>query len=400
MKKLFNWTFSAFFRTLGRFLFYLLIGFLIFQLFNLSNVKLPNIFGVLDVHAETNTGPFYQYGVEGISELYAYNWSSYPNSYTSKTVVASYGEMYGDPGLTSFAVNDVNIYTQGVSIVYSPNQRLVEGYLYSIGTIVCFDVALNSIYSYGGQSSMGGNASTALTATPIYQFTTRVRVANEENADCIMYQALIVPQTTGSFYALRMTNTNGYQADMEVWATKVEELGLYTTTVQSMLSSAIQSSGLATASSVAQVQQSVNALDTAIDTQTQQQQENHEEIMNDNIDNDEIQDFVDDMGNNPISLTPFSDFINLPLTWVQSLLASNQSCQTIKLPLPFMQNKTLDLPCMTDFWNRLGSLKTLIEIVWIAIVGVRIFNGLFLLTCDVIDPNPDQDMTKLRTWEL
>ena len=345
----------------------------------------------INVKAETNTGPFYQYGVEGISELYAYNWSSYPNSYTSKVVIASYGEMEGDPGLTSFFVNDVNIYTQGVSIVYSPNQRLVEGYLYSIGTIVCYDVALNSIYSYGGQSSMGGTAITALTETPTYQFTTRVRVADESGANCIMYQALIVPQTTGSFYALRMTNTSGYQANMEVWATKVEELGIYTTTIQSMLSSAIQSSGLATASSVSQVQQSINALDSAIDEQTQQQQENHEETIDTLTDDDtdesidEASDFFSNFSTNTHGLT---GIITAPLSAIQSLTSS--TCQPLVLPLPFV-NSNLTLPCMRQIYDdHFGSFMTIYDAITIGIVSYWVCVRIFSLVKDFKNPEHDE----------
>ena len=188
---------------------------------------------------------------------------------------------------------------------------------------------------------------------------------------------------------------------------KVDVIGQANLVTNASLSSAISNAGLASASSVAQVQSSINQVQqevqgtqNAVEEQTAQQQQQHDELMDDNPDNEEIEDFVDEMGQESSSLTPFSDFINLPLIWVQSILASNQVCQTIHLPLPYLNNKTLDLPCMTEFWQRMGTLGTLIQMVWIAIVGVRIFNGLFLLTCDVLDPNPDKDMTKLRTWEL
>lgn len=122
-------------------------------------------------------------------------------------------------------------------------------------------------------------------------------------------------------------------------------------------------------------------------------------LLDDNLNDNQINDTLNGLNKPETSLTPFSDFVNLPLNWIQNLLSSSNACQPINLPLPFV-NKNLTLPCMTEFWNALGGLKYLIEIVWIAVVGVRIFNGLFLLTCETLDPNPDKDMTKLKSWEL
>lgn len=126
----------------------------------------------------------------------------------------------------------------------------------------------------------------------------------------------------------------------------------------------------------------------------------NDSLTDDSINENGVSDFTNGLNQEYSSLTPFSDFLNLPLTWIQSLFASGQNCSAIQLPLPYLDNKKLDLPCMTEFWQRMGAIGTLIQVVWIAIVGVRIFNGLFLLTCETIDPNPDRDMTKLRTWEL
>lgn len=51
MKNIINWTFGGFFRSLGRILCYLAIGTLISILLSYSGIKLPSIFGVIDVNA-------------------------------------------------------------------------------------------------------------------------------------------------------------------------------------------------------------------------------------------------------------------------------------------------------------------------------------------------------------
>lgn len=87
------------------------------------------------------------------------------------------------------------------------------------------------------------------------------------------------------------------------------------------------------------------------------------------------------------------------MTWVQQILDSSNACTPIRLPLPFL-NEYLDLPCMGDFWERLGLLSTLVTLTWVAVVAVRIFNGLFVLVTWAKDPDPDKDFTLLKTWEL
>lgn len=101
------------------------------------------------------------------------------------------------------------------------------------------------------------------------------------------------------------------------------------------------------------------------------------------------------------SYGPFQAFLTIPLQWVQTILATGQTCQTLHLPLPFV-NRYLDLPCMTDFWNATGVLGVLIQALWIAVVAVRIFNGLFLLTAETFNTNPDSamELTKIKSWEL
>ena len=183
------------------------------------------------------------------------------------------------------------------------------------------------------------------------------------------------------------------------------------TQLRSILNTSISNSGLATSSQVNNVQSSINNVNNQINTmnsniqqQTQQQQQNHQEtidtITSDNINENGVNSFTSSLNKEYTSLTPFSDFLNLPLNWIRSLLASSNTCQPINLPLPYLDNKILTLPCMTQFWQSMGVLGTFIQMVWIAIVGVRIFNGLYLLTCDVLDPNPDKDMIRLKTWEL
>lgn len=383
MNKLFNWTFGSFFRTLGRFLFYLLIGFLISQLINISDIKLPSLFNILDVYADTT--------------IKIYN-----------TTLTSSNYVVVPTGSHVINIIDDDVYGQYGGAGSFPPQ-------YYIGTF-CTDS--DNIITWQGtsMSSSGGSGTTiANTLSQINFFNTKYNCMFPNSSYAgghivYVYGKINAVWSTSGTTAYLMGRIEYTQPDRASWSLLNWSFSDSVVSVDYSSQSIItQNSQIITQNnSIIQKQQDM------IDKITQQTQQQHQDSLNvqdkiddvndtltdDSIDNNSISNFVDSMDNEPSSLTPFSDFINLPLTWVQSLLASNQNCQTIRLPLPYMQNKTLDLPCMTDFWDRMGSLKTLIELVWIAIVGVRIFNGLFLLTCEVIDPNPDQDMTKLRTWEL
>lgn len=120
------------------------------------------------------------------------------------------------------------------------------------------------------------------------------------------------------------------------------------------------------------------------------------------IDNSSIGSAFNDLQNNyvsPSSMGSFSGFLTLPLSWVQTLL-SGGTCSDIRLPLPFLENKYIVLPCLDTFWNSLGLLATIVELCWLAVVGTRVFNGLFTIVVDVKDPNNSQSMDLLKSWEL
>lgn len=89
---------------------------------------------------------------------------------------------------------------------------------------------------------------------------------------------------------------------------------------------------------------------------------------------DEASDFFSDFSTNTFGLT---SIITAPLTLIQSLTSS--SCTTLHLPLPYLDNKYLDLPCMsTIYQSYFGTFFTLYQTITYGIIAywvcVRIFN--------------------------
>ena len=103
--------------------------------------------------------------------------------------------------------------------------------------------------------------------------------------------------------------------------------------------------------------------------------------LNDNINDDntdgatsEASDFFSDFNTNTFGLT---SIITAPLNLIQSL--TSKTCTPLHLPLPYLDNKYLDLPCMTTIYSEhFGTFFTLYQTITYGIIAywvcVRIFN--------------------------
>ncbi len=85
-------------------------------------------------------------------------------------------------------------------------------------------------------------------------------------------------------------------------------------------------------------------------------------------------DFITNFNTNTFGLT---SIVTAPLTLIQSLTSS--ACTDLELPLPFLNNKKLTLPCMTTIYSTyFGSFFTIYQTITYGIIAywviVRIFN--------------------------
>lgn len=88
----------------------------------------------------------------------------------------------------------------------------------------------------------------------------------------------------------------------------------------------------------------------------------------------EASDFFSNFNTNTFGLT---SIITAPLNLIQSITSS--SCSSLHLPLPYLTNKYLDLPCMSTIYSQyFGSFFTLYQTITYGIIAywvcVRIFN--------------------------
>lgn len=109
-------------------------------------------------------------------------------------------------------------------------------------------------------------------------------------------------------------------------------------------------------------------------------------INNDNIDSGVGSDFFDDFNNNMHGL---SSIITIPLSSIQAL--SSAICSPLHIPIPFTNNKYLDLPCMTTIYEQhIPTLLTLIQTCWYGILAYKIVVDIFYIVKGFKDPDSDK----------
>ncbi len=245
-----------------------------------------------------------------------YNWTSSTayNEVTS-TYVEVATSLDADDGPIYALTTESNVTTasNGISVVYFLNQYLDPNYLYNVTTYVCADFNLNNGatgLSYPFARVDSGYPG-VLTNIPQYSYTTSSAlntnvfyVATKTFTACRQYTTLIQPSNRSSWLDLHFTSSTSVTGKYYILGFNIEPLGIATNAIESI----IQNSGLASASSVEEVQNSVEQVqaemeevNSSIDEQTQQDKEQHEELMNSDIseedkelpDDSKYQDYTD-----------------------------------------------------------------------------------------------------------
>lgn len=133
-------------------------------------------------------------------------------------------------------------------------------------------------------------------------------------------------------------------------------------------------------------------INDSINSQTQQQQQNHEETQSYLEDSNTTQaeseatDFFEDFEAPDIG--GLGAIITAPLNTIRSLL--NSSCSNLVLPLPFV-NKNLTLPCMnTIYTEHFGAFFTIYQTIILAVIAYRCIRSIFFDIHGFTNPNDDR----------
>lgn len=401
MNKIINWVGGSFFRTIGRLLVYILLGFLLSII--LSKYDITGLFNILDVHANTITTDGWFYNMNRIEGSRWYNWTS-SSSATELTTSWGYKDIHlltdndtGDYTNTSFeyAYKDgINFGSNGVSIgvqsgVYTYHYRLYYATIYVAST-----------------RPLSRYSSSAFTIGSTYNSNMQYSAMTMANVDCSFFSdtynncyavsGIVQSETSGYWLYARLTSTQS--TNVAVVGYNIEYIGVLDQVTNTSIQNIVANSGFATATSVNQVQQSVNQVQqeiqgtqNAIDQQTQQQQQNHQETMDTITDDDTSEasdsasDFFSNFTTNQHGLT---GIITAPLTAIQSL--TSKTCSPLVLPLPFV-NQNLTLPCMRPIYDQhFGGFMQIYDVITLGIISYWIMVRIFALVKDFKNPEHDE----------
>lgn len=382
MKKIINWSFGSFFRTIGRFLAYFLIGILILIIGAKSGLKLF----LMPVKATTNDGWLYNVK-NNIQNTHFYDLGSGTN-YTWYDSVTSPIQL-DESGNNWFFFHPEKAHTlatNGLMYSFYSGTSFKAGYLYNLQYYACSDAKVN-YDTVDTTLFLGSNATqnaqrinnisfqtssvTGLSGNPSDSSNTKFNYCHQVNV-------LFVPSVDSlQWLGMRYTaKKNSFSTYLYEFGYNINELGLYTDTVRNI----IQNSGLATAQTVEEVK-------SATEQVKEETKKTNDTLNNDNVDESltEADDFFNGFTTNTHGLT---GIITAPLNAIQSL--TSKTCSPLVLPLPFV-DKNLTLPCMRQIYTEnFGAFINLYDIIIIGITSYWVMVRIFTLVKDFKNPDHDE----------
>lgn len=371
MKKILNWSIGSFFRTMGRVIAYLVIGFIL--------ALLATHFGfVMSVKAYTmpnywitNTDVPTYFDLFDCTESTCNRVGS--SNYTNEMIELN------ETGGRQFTVTtrQYNLKGNGIVIRTSSNARYNVGYLYQTTFYVCsdaiMDAATNTIYpSYYGDAFTNNNV---FQSSNSYNLSGLPGLAPQWE-HCYAFSTIFSPGENGTFINLRLKSTskiNGYYA---LVGFKSESLGLYSGEVKSI----VQNSGFATAKSVDEVKKATDEVKE--ETKKTNDTLNNSDTSGAQSDANSFFDGFDDGDTGSLM-----NLVKLPLKFLNSL---NNSCQAIELDTGVIGKYRLE--CLsTTLYNQSG-FSGLFNIIKLILNGVVMY-GCIRKIISVVQKlkNPDDD---------
>lgn len=363
MNKLINWTFGSFFRTLGRFLFYVVIGFIVYTLMGQFNIKLPNIWGVLDVHAvnigylitpnedwnaSTSTNVFYNATSAVDVNNNGASWQRFRYHNDNWNYNGSTFTVYQNKDSTSSYATNGNTY-YGFTI---PLLNLKKGYNYTVNLYFGGSWSINDITYIGAYS--GTRASSQPTSSTIINNT----------IGSVFHSSVELSST--SLPATIYSVTFDYNSDYSyiILEYKNNSSGSLSFTQIGYLGCEFINNGTI----------------TTLNDISEQQNANHQETMDyitdDTAPNSDISSLGTVEGLLPAG--PVDSLLNIPLMFL-SVITSSLGGQCVPLEGNFVFNSTLSIPCFGDsFYNNVpNTLMSFINLIPSAFILIMYFKHLY-----------------------
>lgn len=358
--KIFNWIFGAFFRTLGRFLFYIGIGLLVmFFISGKANAAVSPYFKDITFPATYK-----------IYNLTSSNTRSEIS--TTKSCISNETDYFD----ICYVTWDATFATYGYGINILTDNTFLTGNNYGVTYYFGSNswVWYSNWYSgYSNQSYISGG----------WWENSSNNILSEQRNDCIDLGSTYNDHVYGYRYlcsfnqVFKATNTGYYlwtvfnrsttgsatEQDFSFLGYSISNQGASGLTVEEIKTS-LASDFDALESSITSMKDTQEETNNKLDEQIQQDKEQHDETMDTitSTDGADLGALQNSAGWLPPG--PLDSILNLPLSLLNNITSNlNKTCQPVILPIPLV-NENLTLPCVNTLYDDMGISG------WVTTIGV------------------------------
>lgn len=368
MKKIFNWTLGACFRTLGRFLAIFIVGVLLIFIGSKLGFKLDSILPI-KVNAATVNQWSDNLPVLNRVQMYECGTSQCYEKTTDFGGISTGGD--GDRKYI-YSANNLTVDSVGGTVIQTTTGVLLnKGYLYLTKFYICNKPNISSYeYKIGNANYATPSTFNAdILALNDSALSTSPGITSIGYSSCRLYSGLYVPNTTGNnWISIQFTSNTTQTSKFAIVAVETENLGIYTNTIKQIIES---SNG--------------NVID-AVNGVKEESKKTNDTITNNDISgaNDAASGFFDNFSDSDFGL---SSIITAPLRAINAML--NDICVS---PGATYKGKSFSLPCGSMLWSREGGqdFRNFLNVLYGGFLVYLVICSLFLDIENLKNPNNDK----------
>lgn len=324
---------------------------------------------------------------------YSFNLSDQGDTYT----------YYGSSGNISMSAGG-----SGAMVIYGVVSGLNPSTLYSSTLYVCTDymnIGTNYInydfYIGSEQNSVAQRnnhgydrflfTGTALDSAPFVRYISGGSPIVQTFDACYSRTILFNPTGNYRFIGMSMKATANTSGKIYILGYDLEPLGSVNNLTSEDISHAVQTSGLATAKSVTQVQSSINEVKQEISGMQDEQKKTNKKLddLNDNVTSDdtsgansESSSFFNNFNDNQHGL---SGIISAPLNSINAMLSG--TCTPLTAT---WEGKDISLPCGQSFWSKIPEIQEFLNLILGGLLCYHIILKLYRLIDKLKNPDDDR----------
>lgn len=364
MKKIINWSFGSFFRTIGRVFAYFLIGILLLFI----GSKLGFNFGYIVNAATVNQ---WADNLPVLNRVQMYECGS---SQCYEKTVEFGGISTGGDGDRKyiFSSNNLTVDSSGGTVIQTTSGDVLnKGYLYLTKFYICNKPNISSYnYKIGNTNFNTPNQFNAdILAMNDSALSTSPGITGIGYSSCRLFSGLYVPTTTGNnWISIQFTSNNIQTSKFAIVSVETENLGIYTNTIKQIIET---SNG--------------NVVD-AVNGVKEETKKTNDTITNSDISdaNDSATGFFDNFSDSDFGL---SSIITSPLRAINSML--NDTCVPVGATY---RGQSFSLPCAQMLWSREGGedFRNFLNVFYGGFLVYFVIRSLFLDIEKLKNPNNDK----------